>query len=307
MKILNNLLPINEYEYPNLVLALGTFDGVHLGHSRVIKEAVKKAKEINGTSGVFTFSTHPLDIINPDISPKIIYDEKTKYRKIEELGVDILISIPFSKEFAKCSKEEFMDILKNYFHAKWIITGPNFTFGYKGEGNVETLKNAEKNYGFKSIMQHFIYSNNDMVNSTTIRDAIIKGDMDKVNRMLNAPFSITEEVIHGKKRGRMLGFPTANLAIDNKRAMLPNGVYIVEAYLDNKRYPAVASIGTNPTFNDIKRRVEVYILDFDAMIYGKMLRVDFLVKLRNEMKFNSITDLINQMKQDISKAREFFR
>lgn len=306
MKVLRDLSTIKEYDFPNLVLALGAFDGIHIGHQQVIAKAVAKARKIKGVAGVLTFSNHPLAVVRPEYSPKLINDEITKYRKIADLGVDVLMDIPFDKEMADKTPQEFMAMLRDIFKVKWVITGPNFTFGAKGKGTVKTLAKEGPKYGFKSIVQHFIYSYNDMVSSTVIRKAILEGDLPKVNRLLGQPFSISEEVIHGKKRGRELGFPTANLDIQEKRAMLPNGVYIVYAYVRGVRYHGVASIGTNPTFEDISRRVEVYIFDFDEFIYGEVIRVDFLVKIRNEVRFKSVESLICQMEKDIGKAKRYF-
>ena len=202
--------------------------------------------------------------------------------------------------------EEFMQMLKDCFAPKFIVTGPNYTFGAKGAGTPQLLQSEGEKYGFKAYMHHFVYCQNSMVSSTTIRKAILDGDLAKANKMLGKPFSIDEEVIHGKKRGRMLGFPTANLAIKDNRIMLPNGVYIVSAYVDGQRYNAVASIGTNPTFKDISRRVEVNIFDFHKDIYGKIIRVDFLAAIRREIKFTSVDALLSQMKKDVQKAKDYF-
>ena len=193
-----------------------------------------------------------------------------------------------------------------YLSPKFLVTGPNYSFGVKGLGTPDLLKELGEKYGFKAYMQHFIYCHNNMVSSTVIRKALAEGDLDCANKMLGKPFSIDEEVIHGKKRGRLLGFPTANLAIKAERAMVPNGVYVVEAYVEGKKYQAVASVGTNPTFEDISRRVEVNIFDFQQTIYGQIIRVDFLKMLRREIKFTSVDALLNQMKKDVKQAKAYF-
>ena len=308
MKIFSSLSDIQKMNFKdkNLAVALGTFDGVHIGHQNVICEAVNLAKKNQGLSAVFTFSNHPRSVIFPERQMLIINDTLAKIRDIEALGVDFLFNVEFTKQMSSMQPEEFMQMLKECFAPKFIVTGPNYTFGAKGAGTPQLLQSEGEKYGFKAYMHHFVYCQNSMVSSTTIRKAILDGDLAKANKMLGKPFSIDEEVIHGKKRGRMLGFPTANLAIKDNRIMLPNGVYIVSAYVDGQRYNAVASIGTNPTFKDISRRVEVNIFDFHKDIYGKIIRVDFLAAIRREIKFTSVDALLSQMKKDVQKAKDYF-
>ena len=308
MQVFSSLLDIQKLNLQdkNLAVALGTFDGIHIGHQNVILQAVKLAKEHQGMSAVFTFSNHPLSIIAPERKPLIINDTLAKIRDIENLGVDFLFNIEFTPQMCQMAPEAFLEMLHDYLSPKFLVTGPNYSFGAKGAGTPELLKNAGKQYGFKAYIQHFIYCQNNMVSSTVIRKALAEGNLDCANKMLGKPFSINEEVIHGKKRGRLLGFPTANLAIETKRAMVPNGVYVVEAYVDGKKYQGVASVGTNPTFEDISRRVEVNIFEFNHDIYGKIIRVDFLKMLRREIKFTSVDALLNQMKKDVKRTKDYF-
>lgn len=308
MKIFSSLSDIKKMDFKNknLAVALGTFDGVHIGHQNVICEAVNLAKKNHGSSAVFTFSNHPRSVIFPERKLLIINDTLAKIRDIQTLGVDFLFNVEFTKQMSSMQPEEFMQMLKDCFAPKFIVTGPNYTFGTKGAGTPQLLQKEGEKYGFKAYMHHFVYCQNSMVSSTAIRKAILDGDLNTANKMLGKPFSIDEEVIHGKKRGRMLGFPTANLAIRDNRIMLPNGVYIVSAYIDGKKYNAVASIGTNPTFKDISRRVEVNIFDFNKDIYGKIIRVDFLEAIRREIKFTSVDALLSQMKKDVQKAKDYF-
>lgn len=308
MKIFSSLSDIKKFDFAdkNLAVALGTFDGVHLGHQNVICEAVNLAKKNHGSSAVFTFSNHPRCVIFPDRKLPLINDTLAKIRDIENLGVDYLFNVEFTAQMSNMMPEDFMQMMKDCFAPKFVVTGPNYTFGAKGAGTPQLLQQEGAKYGFKAYMHHFVYCQNSMVSSTAIRKAILEGDLAKANKMLGKPFSIDEEVIHGKKRGRMLGFPTANLAIKDDRIMLPNGVYIVSAYVDGRKYGAVASIGTNPTFRDISRRVEVNIFDFSKDIYGKIIRVDFLEAIRREIKFTSVDALLSQMKKDVQKAKNYF-
>lgn len=308
MKIFSSLSDIKQSDFKdkNLAVALGTFDGVHLGHQNVICEAVNLAKQNHGLSAVFTFSNHPRSVIFPNCKLPLINDTLAKIRDIKALGVDYLFNVEFTAQMSNMSPEAFIQMLKNYFTPKFVVTGPNYTFGAKGAGTPQLLREKGEKYGFKAYMHHFVYCQNSMVSSTAIRKAILDGDLNKANKMLGKPFSIDEKVIHGKKRGRMLGFPTANLAITENRVMLPNGVYIVSTYVDGHKYNAVASIGTNPTFKDISRRVEVNIFDFHKDIYGKIIRVDFLEAIRREIKFTSVDALLMQMKKDVQKAKIYF-
>lgn len=296
---------LQHHKYANIALALGTFDGIHIGHQNVILQAVKLAKEHGGTAAVLTFSNHPISVLNHERTPLIINDTPTKINTISQLGVDILLNIEFTRDLAQLSPHDFMAMLERDIGPKYVVTGPNYSFGLHGAGRPALLQAEGPRYGFQAYMHHFVYCQNSMVSSTLIRLAISDGDLERANKMLGRYFSIQEEVIHGKKRGRMLGFPTANLAVNNERLMLPNGVYIVYAYVRGQRYHAVASIGTNPTFMDITRRVEVNIFDFNENIYGEILRVDFVKPIRREIKFTSVDALLAQMKKDVKYAQEY--
>lgn len=308
MRVISSLSEIKEIQnlkQENLAVALGTFDGVHIGHRNVILEAVKLAKQHNGKSAVFTFSNHPLSVIAPNHKPLIINDTMAKIRNIAQLGVDYLFNIEFTQELCKMSPENFIKMLYENLAPKYLVTGPNYSFGAKGKGTPDLLRAFGSEFGFKVYTHHFVYCQNNMVSSTLIRQSLLEGNLDVANEMLGHAFSIDEKVIHGKKRGRKLGYPTANLAIKENRVMLPNGVYIVQAYVDGKCYGAIASIGTNPTFSDISRRVEVNIFDFRQDIYDKIIRVDFLKAIRREIKFSSVDALLNQMHKDVAMAKAY--
>ena len=310
MRVFSSLSQIQELntdlKQANLAIALGTFDGVHIGHRNVILEAVKLAKQHDGKSAVFTFANHPLSIIAPNHKPLIINDTLAKIRDIEKLGVDYLFNVEFTPELCKMSPENFIKMLYENLAPKYLVTGPNYSFGAKGKGNPDLLREFGNQYGFKVYTHHFVYCQNNMVSSTLIRRALLEGNLDIANEMLGHAFSIDEKVIHGKERGRKLGFPTANLAIKENRVMLPNGVYVVYAYVDGKRYDAIASIGTNPTFSDISRRVEVNIFNFHQDIYDKIIRVDFVKAIRREIKFTSVDALLKQMHKDVAVSKAYF-
>ena len=288
--------------HSNIVVALGTFDGVHIGHQNIIKQAIALAKSINGTSVVFTFSNHPLTVISPPNAPLYISDNRSKQMDMEALGVDVLMNVLFTKKFGALSPPEFLKLLQDNLAPKHIVVGPNYTFGYKGEGTPKFLSQKSKLYGFISEVQPVVHLNHHIVSSTRIRNLLVGGQLDVANTLLGKPFRISGPVMHGDERGRLLGVPTANLAISPKQAMLPNGVYAAYAYVEGIKYKAVANIGTNPTFNGAIRHVEVHILDFKQEIYDEILLVEFLKKIRDEKKFSTKDALLKQIHSDIATA-----
>ena len=305
MQVFSKIIDITAL-YSNIVIALGTFDGVHVGHQSIIRQAIELAKSIHGISMVFTFSNHPFSIVAPERVPLQIGDNFSKKHLLDELGVDILVDIPFTRKFAKISPEEFLTALKENYAPKYLVVGPNYTFGHRGKGNVKMLLREGKNYGFEAEIHSGVYMDGRIVSSTQIRKLLAVGDLDMVTEYLGRPFTFSGRVVHGDKRGRTLGFPTANLAIGDTRAKLPNGVYAVQITLHNEKYSGVANIGTNPTFEGCKRRLETYILDFHKDIYDAVLQVQFLHKLRDEQKFSSAENLVKQMHLDIKNAEKYF-
>ncbi|WP_110952950.1 bifunctional riboflavin kinase/FAD synthetase [Anaerosinus massiliensis] len=305
MQIFSNISDLTK-NYSNIVVALGTFDGVHIGHQSIIKKAIKLAKEIDGTSAVFTFSNHPLEIICPSKCPLTIGDNYDKELWMRELGVDILVDIPFTANFLKLSPIDFLTLLKTNLNPKYIVVGPNYSFGYKGQGNSKLLIELGKNFGFKAEIQPEVYIENKLVSSTLIRSLIVKGDIASANKLLGKRFKLGGQVIQGDQRGRELGFPTANMEIKKGRVIPSNGVYAVDVIFKNKLYHAIANIGTNPTFNGSVRHIEVHILDFNMNIYDEIIEIQFIKKIRNEKQFESKNKLISQIKLDIQAAFKNF-
>ncbi len=305
MQVFSKIMDLTQL-YPKIVMALGTFDGVHVGHQSIIRQAIALAASIHGISVVFTFSNHPLSVIAPDKAPLQIGDTISKENILAELGVDILVNIPFTRKFAKVLPDQFLTTLQENFAPSYIVVGPNFSFGYRGKGNPRMLLREGPSYGFKAEIASAVQWNGHTVSSTRIRELLMKGDLDLANEFLGRPFSFGGRVVHGDRRGRLLGFPTANLAIADDRAMLPNGVYAVWATLQGKRYEGIANIGTNPTFEGCNRRLEVHILDFSGDIYDAALQVQFLKKIRDEQKFPSAEHLVHQLHEDKAAARTLF-
>ena len=294
-------------KYANICIALGTFDGVHRGHQQVIGAAVARAREIGGTSLVFTFSNHPLSVVAPERCPVRLMSNEEKQIVMRDLGVDVLVNIPFTKEVLSIGAEDFIRMLIEAYEPKFVVVGPNYTFGYKNQGNSELLKEFGKKYGFEVKIHDAVCDTDDLISSTLIRGYINDGNVEKTADLLGRDFRLTSTVVHGDERGRTIGFPTANLDLPPEAAVPNNGVYAVRAITaDGVTHSAVANIGTNPTFDGIYRHIEVHSLDFAADIYGQELTIEFLAKLRNEQKFSGIEALVNQLHQDVETAKKYF-
>ena len=294
-------------KYTNICIALGTFDGIHKGHQQVIGAAVERALEIGGTSLVFTFSNHPLSVVAPERCPVRLMSNDEKEAVMRKMGVDVLVNIPFTKEVLAIGAEDFIRMLIEAYEPKFVVVGPNYTFGYKNQGNSELLKEFGKKYGFEVKIHEAVCDTDDLISSTLIRGYINEGNVEKTAELLGRDFRLTSTVVHGDERGRTIGFPTANLDLPPEAAVPNNGVYAVRAITaDGVVHSAVANIGTNPTFNGVYRHIEVHILDFAADIYGQELTIEFLAKLRNEQKFSGIKALVNQLHQDVETAKKYF-
>lgn len=285
-------------------VALGSFDGLHSGHLSLVKKTVQVAKEKNGKSMVFTYKNHPKTLVKPESAPKLIMDLETKLKYLEEENVDIVVLRSFTKEFMSVSAEDFIKLLCVDYNVKGIIVGFNFRFGYKNLGDVKLLEDLQGKYGYKLyVMEPYTY-NGDVISSTRIRKSILEGDVKEASKMLSKPYLIKGKVIHGKKLGRTIGFPTANLEFDSKIIIPDKGVYYTNVEYNNKTYKGITSVGYNPTVNRQQLTIETYILDFDDTIYGQELKVYFIERIREEIKFNSLDELVKQIKKDENFAKD---
>ncbi len=302
MEIYSEIKSLTKYK--NTSVVLGTFDGIHIGHQKIIKQAVQLGKKNKTASIVFTFSNHPLEIISPSTAPAKISDNYRKELEMKALGVDILVNIEFTEELAAITSENFIKLLIANFNPQYIITGKNFTFGKNGLGNSIALGDFAKQYHFQTNTPPTVYFAGETVSSTRVRKALLIGDVQLAASLLGHPFLVDGIVEHGDKRGRRLGFPTANIYRDKKYILPADGVYIVQCIWRGKTVWGVANVGSNPTFHDVTRRIEIFLLDFHENIYGDYLHIAFLQRLRGEEKFSSIEALITQMNNDIQKARK---
>lgn len=296
----------SEERLKNSYVALGTFDGVHRGHRVLINSAIEEAKKNGGISVVYTFLNHPLEIIALERVPKMINTIDEKLRLLEEMGVDYVVLQTFDEKYAETSKEEFIDkILIEYLGAKEIFVGFNYTFAERGSGNVEYLRKVAPEKGIKLNEIKAIEYKGQVLSSTLIRKFILEGKIEEANMFLGRPFFISGEVEHGKKLGRVLGFPTANLKVVNK-VYPPFGIFggtvLIEG--EKEKYNAVVNIGKNPTLKPGELSVEVHILDFNRDIYGKKIDVSIEKHLRDEKKFGSMEELRQGIRNDVENWRK---
>lgn len=280
-------------------IALGSFDGLHIGHMSLINKTIRLAKRHNANSMVFTFKNHPLRTINPELAPKLIMDNNSKINVLKNLGLDIINMVEFDKSLMKIAPEDFVINLISCYNAKGIIVGFNYRFGYKNRGDVRLLKKMGKVHGFTVHVMEPVKFKGQVVSSSFIRNIIAdEGDIKKANKLLTRPFAMEGVVIRGKQLGRTLGFPTVNLDYD-KRFVLPRGgVYYTIVEYKNRIYRGITDVGYNPTTEDNKLSIETHILDFNENVYGEKIKVYFLERMREEKKFDSISELGEQLKKD---------
>lgn len=290
---------INEIErIEKSVVTIGNFDGLHNGHQVLINKAVDYAKENCINSIVFTFENHPVNFFRHSTIKKIITN-KEKTKRIKDLNVDIMISIPFDEYMTRITAEDFIkQILVEKLGAKKIIVGYDFTFARNKEGNTKVLEALAKKYGFTVEIVKPIKINNVRVSSTYIRNLITQGNVSKVKEYLGYNYEIEGEVIHSRKIGRTIGFPTANININEDTLVPRRGIYATKVYVNNNIFYGATNIGFNPTVNGDKLSIETHILEFDDDIYGKIVKVEFLERIREEKKFGSLEELKNQLKKD---------
>lgn len=307
MKVFDHLDQIKE-PFKGAVITIGNFDGVHIGHQALFHEVIEKAEAIDGTSVAMTFEPHPIRVLKQNNHPPLITLYEQKAELIERTGIDVLICIPFTLEFAALSAEDFIkELLVQKIGMRAIVVGKDYSFGKNREGNIEMLRSYAPQYGFEVIVAGWVKSARameDRISSTRIRELISDGLMEQAEKMLGRSYQIRGRVVTGRDRGgKLLGIPTANINLSDE--LCPKtGIYAVTVEFNGQKYKGVANIGYSPTFNDHQFTVEVHILDFNDNIYGKKIRVNFIKRIRDEKKFSSISELIDQIKLDIAAGRE---
>lgn len=304
MQLVEDLNQIKK-PYPGAVVTIGNFDGVHKGHQALFRALREKAEQIRGTSVVITFDPHPLRVLSRKKMPALITLKEQKTELIAANGIDVCICIPFTRTFAGITAGEFVeDILINRIGMKAMVVGEDYAFGRNREGDIDFLKKAAGKSGFELICLEKVAlaSYSPKISSTVIRNLVNEGDMEAAREMLGRYYQIRGEVVSGRGRGgRSLGFPTANLELADELCPL-SGVYAVMVTHQSKKYRGVANIGYSPTFEDHIFTVEVHLLDFNQVIKGDQLRVDFIYRIRDEKKFSGIDELKAQIQKDIELA-----
>ncbi|THB65543.1 MAG: bifunctional riboflavin kinase/FAD synthetase [Desulfovibrio sp.] len=285
-------------------VTIGNFDGVHKGHQKLINRAIQKAKARNMTSVVVSFCPHPLKVlVGPNVAPFITVREQ-KLDILESLGVDLTLLLNFTKEMAALSPEEFVaTYLADWLNTKELIVGYDYSFGKGRKGNFELLSSLGDKHGYQAERLDPVIIDSAIVSSTRIRDLIQAGDVWPVKALMGRFYVVRGSVVHGRNRGgRLLGFPTANLKLQNE-VYPKKGVYAIWVQLEHRFLPAVANIGVNPTFGNEDLSVEAHILDFDEDIYGHEMRVHFVQRLRDEKKFSGIEELTARIREDVALGR----
>ncbi|MDP2114685.1 MAG: bifunctional riboflavin kinase/FAD synthetase [Bacteroidota bacterium] len=309
MKIHRNL---NSFHAQNPVLTIGTFDGVHLGHRKIIARLHDLAKTINGESVIFTFDPHPRKIVAPgETTLRLLTTLEEKIVLFEQSGIDHLIIYPFTTEFSKLTYEEFVEqVLVGQIHTKFLVVGYDHKFGKNRQGDFEFLKKCAERHEFEIEKLDVLLMNESQISSTKIREAIQKGDFDAANAFLGYPFTLHGTVVEGQKLGRKIQFPTANIQTSDPDKIIPGyGVYAVEITVMNQKFNGMLNIGSRPTVNNNadNRSIEVHIFDFESDIYGEAIELVFFKKLREEQKFLSIDALKDQLVKDKTDTISWFQ
>ena len=302
---------LNSFSAQNPVLTIGTFDGVHLGHRKIIARLHDLAKTINGESVIFTFDPHPRKIVAPgETTLRLLTTMEEKIKLFEQSGIDHLIIYPFTPEFARLTYEEFVEnILVGQIHTKYLVVGYDHKFGKNRQGDFEFLKNCAGRLGFQIEKLDVLLMNESHISSTKIREAIQRGDLEKANAFLGYPFTLHGTVVEGQKLGRKIQFPTANIEASDPDKIIPGyGVYAVKVEIHDQTYQGMLNIGSRPTVNNNAdhRSIEVHIFGFDSDIYGESIEIIFFKKLREEQKFNSIETLKDQLVRDKANTISWF-
>jgi riboflavin kinase / FMN adenylyltransferase len=291
------------------VVTIGVFDGVHLGHHKVVSRAVTLGRELGLPSVAVTFEPHPAEVVLPGSHPLRLTTARHRAALFDALGVDVLCTVPFTLELSRMSPDEFVDtVLVERLHAAHVVVGEDFTFGHKGTGDPQTLRTLGD---FSTEVVHRL----DGPSSSAIRGLVVEGEVARAAEALGRPHRVEGVVVRGYQRGRQLGFPTANLELAPHTAIPADGVYAgwlqcvpsgnLPAAYDGARWPAAISVGTNPTFDDVPRTVEAYALDRDDLeLYGVHVAVDFVARLRGNTRFDSIEALVDQIQADVARTRE---
>jgi len=289
------------------VLTIGTFDGVHRGHQAIISAVIRKAEKEGYLSGCVTFKASPRETLRPEQPFHYLMSLDERIDMLGTSGLDLVLPLTFDSDLASVDADDFVSYLVDNLNLKHLIVGPDFALGYKRKGTIEVLKEIGENKGFTVEPINSTDMSSDRVSSTRLRRLLSEeGDVELAERLLGRPYSIESPVIKGHERGRTIGYRTANIEVPINRIIPLDGVYVTSTTLGSKKYPSVTNVGDNPTFDDKVLSVETYILDFDRMIYDETIKVEFLRRIRGEIKFETVNKLTEQIALDVDATREYF-
>ena len=285
------------------VVTVGVFDGVHLGHQHLISSAVEEARRSDHLSIVATFRNHPRSVLTPGFTPRYITGPEERIHLIAEVGADLVVPVTFDSEMSELSARDFLELLMRRLRMKTLVVGPDFALGRSREGDVERLRSLSPEMGFSVSVVGLLENEGRPIRSTAVRQAIADGAMSLVRSLLGRAFTLDGRIGRGAGRGRALGFPTANLEIAPDRAIPADGIYAVWGLFGGQRHMSATSIGTRPTFEEKDRTIEAFLLDFDGDLYGQDLRLEFVRRLRDEIRYDSVDALKEQIAEDIKETK----
>lgn len=297
MQELANLVPTRE-----TLLTIGVFDGIHTGHCYLLKNLMRRAEEKNLLSGAVTFDPHPQSVLYPHNQLPWLSDLKERVKSLQELGIQMVAVLSFTPEVSQLSAREFVSLLKKYLRMRGLMIGPDSALGRGRVGDANLLRSLGQEMEFSVETVPPFTIDGEIVSSTLIRQALAQGDMTKVEKLMGRHFYLVGKVITADKRGRALGFPTANLDIQAQQALPSNGVYATVAQVDDKQYASATNIGTRPTFGEDEKWVETHLLNYKGDLYGKEIRIEFVQKLREELCFASPEELGRQIEKDVREV-----
>ena len=289
------------------IVAIGVFDGVHIGHRGLIRRLSEIAHQNNMLSSVVTFLNHPRTVINPAFEVKYITGPAERIHRLKEAGADIVIPITFDKDLSMLNASEFVDLLQTRLNMKGMVMGENFAMGHGREGNSKMLKTLGDEKGFSVTVVESTSENGEEVSSTLIRKSIAEGDLRKALTLLTKPFSISGTVVKGDSIGQHLGYPTANIDIQNNLLIPPDGIYATIVGVNNANYFAASYLGTKPTFGGNKHVIEAFLIDFDGNLYGSDIDIKFIEKLREDQFFQTKEELVKQIRVDVECTLDVLR
>ncbi len=289
---------------PHPLATVGNFDGVHLGHQRIFATLRERVEPVGGTVVAITFNPHPQKVLHPDSAPRLIATREQKIRLLGEAGAEVMLDLPFTRELAGLSPEEFVQrTLLRSLAIREIHVGRNFRFGRDRAGDFETLERLGRKHGFAAVPITGVRHGGERISSSRVRRALGAGDVRLAAELLGREEELTGTVVEGDRRGRAIGFPTANLAVDNE--LIPfTGVYVTRLVVDGRPLPSVTNIGSRPTFPGAGNAVETHVLGFDGDLYGRRVALRFVERLRDERRFAGREELVDQIRADVEQARQ---